>query len=208
MLCVGLAAGSIAGFTPFLWPNWEQGFYLVTTILVGSAAIELARIVVERMGADLGGRPPLQEPWLPLGSSSLETPRTHPEQEGGNERERGDDTGREGAPRLKLARVDLREAVLPDLDLERAELTGSLLEGADLGGAMLRRASLVEADLRGADLRRADVRGADLRGADLRGAKIEGALTAGALYDRATLWPFEGDPPEALGLVCTEERSR
>jgi Pentapeptide repeats (8 copies) len=203
VLCVGLAAGSIAGLTPFLWPDWEQGFYLVTTILVGSAAIELARIVVERMGADLGGRPALQGRWLPLGSSSLETPPMHPEQEGGNERERGDDTGREGALRLKLARVDLREAVLPDLDLERAELTGSLLEGADLGGAMLRRASLVEADLRGADLRRAD-----LRGADLRGAKIEGTLMAGALYDRATLWPFEGDPPEGLGLVCTEEGSR
>ena len=84
-----------------------------------------------------------------------------------------------------LARVDLSDALLCDVnfndaDLYRADLSGSALEDASFRGADLRRADLsgissnftsfVDADLRGADLTDADISNSSFDGADLRGA--------------------------------------
>jgi uncharacterized protein YjbI with pentapeptide repeats len=120
-----------------------------------------------------------------------------------------------------LVGVDLREATLPEEELQGADLTGALLEAADLRGAKLGRAKLDRADLRSgnlasadlrgatltdADLREAQLEGAELAGADLRGAQLEGAELfganlRGALVDDTTSWPADQPPPADLGAI-------
>jgi uncharacterized protein YjbI with pentapeptide repeats len=75
------------------------------------------------------------------------------------------------------ARIDLRDAKLSQIKLNKANLTdgilsGAALRGADLTGADLSRANLVGADLRAADLYHAGLVAADLREADLREANL------------------------------------
>jgi uncharacterized protein YjbI with pentapeptide repeats len=91
---------------------------------------------------------------------------------------------------VRLARTDLRGAVLAQVnmgvnpgalypfagnDLSGADLSGADLSRADLQDVRLPFAMLAGATLRGADLRRVDLSYADLTGADLEGADLSGA---------------------------------
>jgi hypothetical protein len=69
--------------------------------------------------------------------------------------------------RANLTGTDLRQAVLSGADLQLADLTSANLRGARLDEVNLDQAVLRNADLTGADLHGADLAGADLSGADL-----------------------------------------
>lgn len=84
----------------------------------------------------------------------------------------------------ELERVDLRNAELDNLTIQRACFAHSNLEGATLVGA-----TLSDTILRDTDLTRADLRGADLTGADLTGARLEDADLHGVIADDTTIWP-------------------
>lgn len=103
----------------------------------------------------------------------------------------------------KLARVNLRDAVLVgidlhDADLREADLCGADLSNADLSDAYLGEALLAEAKLCGAKLCRADCREADLADADLTGADVTGARFLDADLRRAKLSQTIGLTQEQL----------
>ncbi len=87
-------------------------------------------------------------------------------------------------------KIDLSQAELSEVDLNRVNLAGADLSKTDLRRANLNVANLCgvnlrEANLRGAilgkvDLREADLKEADLREVDLYGANLRGAILAGA----------------------------
>lgn len=89
----------------------------------------------------------------------------------------------------KLARADLRGALLKDLDCRTLDRPYANFEKADLRRAVLNRAELGRANLRGAQLQEADLSGAKLGNADLQGAKLQGAI-----YDSDTVFPAAFDP--------------
>lgn len=190
--------GAIVALLPFFWSDQELVRYIVTTLMVGLAAIVLALLVVARMGRDLGEQPALQKILLPIRLDFLEMPLPT---------SRRTEVAESPPLDLNLAGVDLREAVLLDINLERADLTGALLEGADLRAATLRRACIVDADLRKADLRGAKLEGADMRGANLEGARVGEMRAKGALFDGTTRWPAEVDP-DSLGALCVKAPGR
>lgn len=81
---------------------------------------------------------------------------------------------------VSLTGVDVVDAFLQGVQLDRAELRRADFRSADLRNAHFRNAILIDADfrsanLRGADLRRADLSGAKLNRADLTGADLSGA---------------------------------
>lgn len=107
------------------------------------------------------------------------------------------------APRLFLAKGDLRGACLRGANLEGATLLEVLLADVDLSGALLAKATMVGAagegasfaraeltNLRlveGCSFERADFREARLTGANLRGTRLRGADFTGAILDGADL---------------------
>jgi len=98
---------------------------------------------------------------------------------------------------ISLVGVDVSDAFLQGVHLERARLGRSNFNGADLresdfsladfSDAHLQSANLRQSTLRGADLEGADFTEADLWGADLSGAQLSGAKLAGADLSNANL---------------------
>jgi hypothetical protein len=98
---------------------------------------------------------------------------------------------------ISLVGVDVSDAFLQGVHLERARLGRSNFNGADLresdfsladfSDAHLQSANLRQSTLRGADLEGADFTEADLWGADLSGAQLSGAKLAGADLSYANL---------------------
>ncbi len=101
----------------------------------------------------------------------------------------------------KAPGVDMRDASMASMrldkaDLQGANLSGSILqltslEGANLMLANLERAHMHGTNLRNANLMMANLTGvnlldADLTGANLRGAKLEGVILLKARLDNAT----------------------
>jgi uncharacterized protein YjbI with pentapeptide repeats len=76
----------------------------------------------------------------------------------------------EQVPMIKAPRANLQEALLADLQLDKADLTQADLTQADLTGA-----DLTQADLTGANLCKAKLTGANLTGANLVGADLTSA---------------------------------
>jgi len=81
---------------------------------------------------------------------------------------------------VDIRRANLRKAVLREATLRKADLRGADLRKADLRKADLREANLRNADLRDADLRKSNLCEADLRKADVRGADLREADLCGA----------------------------
>jgi uncharacterized protein YjbI with pentapeptide repeats len=73
---------------------------------------------------------------------------------------------------LDLSGIDLAEAELPRINLNRTNLTGAKLICADLTSASLREANLTGANFKGADLTSAYLTYANLTSADLRRAYL------------------------------------
>ena len=98
---------------------------------------------------------------------------------------------------ISLVGVDVSDAFLQGVHLERARLGRSNFNAADLresdfsladfSDADLQSANLRQSTLRGADLEGADFTYADLWGADLSGAQLSGAKLAGADLSYANL---------------------
>ncbi|MBV9488211.1 MAG: pentapeptide repeat-containing protein [Verrucomicrobia bacterium] len=96
------------------------------------------------------------------------------------------------ADKVPLVGVDVSEAFLQGIDLDRADLLRADLHSADirngsLAGAKLEFANLVSTNLRGANLRHANLHGADLQDADLYGADLGGADLEGTNLARTDL---------------------
>ncbi|MCP3971305.1 MAG: pentapeptide repeat-containing protein [Rhodobacteraceae bacterium] len=104
-----------------------------------------------------------------------------------------------GAVRIgaNMAGVDMQDASMTTMRLDRADLTRvnfsgailqlSSLEGANLTLANLERAHLHAVNLRGANLTLANLSRANLLDADLRGANLLGANLTGAILIQANL---------------------
>jgi len=91
---------------------------------------------------------------------------------------------------IALTGVDLTDAFLQGVRLDKAELRRANMGSADMRGAQLRGAKLADANLiyanlRGADLREADLSGARLDHSDLTGANLAWANLAGATLNDA-----------------------
>ncbi len=104
--------------------------------------------------------------------------------------------------------LNLRGAVLSDVQLGQSNLTEADLQEADLRKSDLHRAVLQGANLRKANLNEANLRGAVLRNADLRGAQLRGAILTdtvldGSRYNGKTTWP-EGFDHRKSGAVGPE----
>ena len=82
--------------------------------------------------------------------------------------------------RAGLKACDLRDAIMPAVNLERADLQGARLDGANLAKAHLFEADFANANLQGANLQQAHLQGARLTGANLMGANLTGALVSEA----------------------------
>jgi hypothetical protein len=94
--------------------------------------------------------------------------------------------------RVALIGVDVSNAYLEGVRLEKAEARRANFSDADLRDADFKRASLDDADfhwanLRGADLRECNLRGSRLDDADLVGASLAGADLAQVSLERADL---------------------
>jgi uncharacterized protein YjbI with pentapeptide repeats len=110
---------------------------------------------------------------------------------------------RQGALRLDLARIDLRNRTLNGAHLEGADLTDTHLEVTSLFDAHLERAILLDAHLEDAilsdcHLEAANLLGAHLEGAILTRARLEGALLRSACLEGANL---QGAHLEGADLV-------
>jgi uncharacterized protein YjbI with pentapeptide repeats len=93
----------------------------------------------------------------------------------------------------QLAKADLRQADLRKAHLSQANMAGADLRGANLEGAYMRKTDLRNADLRGAKF------STRLKGAELASTRLEGAV-----YDAATVLPFDDAKAKALGMVKAE----
>jgi hypothetical protein len=96
------------------------------------------------------------------------------------------------ADRVPLVGVDLSDAFLQGIQLNKAELPRSNFNSADLRGSSLQSADLAyvsfdTANLRSGNLRNANVTYAGFQDADLFGADLSGANLEGAHLDRADL---------------------
>ncbi|MCB0404036.1 MAG: pentapeptide repeat-containing protein [Bdellovibrionales bacterium] len=104
-----------------------------------------------------------------------------------------------------LCAWDLSGIRLSGVPLDFADLQGALLSGADLRGcslkgAKLNRARCDAARLDGANLSGAELCGADLSGVQARQCLFTGADLRGALYDKHSLFPFDGTEAERQGM--------
>jgi hypothetical protein len=96
------------------------------------------------------------------------------------------------ADRVALVGIDLSDAFLQGVRLERADAPRSNFGSADLRESSFRSANLSYSDLNTANLRGSDLRGVNLSNAvlsdaDLAGADLSDAELAGAQLDRADL---------------------
>lgn len=96
------------------------------------------------------------------------------------------------ADRVALVGIDLSDAFLQGVRLEKADISRSVFRGADLRESSFRSANLAYADLNAANLRGADLHGVNLTDAilsdaDLVGADLSDADLTGAQLDRADL---------------------
>ncbi len=96
------------------------------------------------------------------------------------------------ADRVPLVGVDLSDAFLQGIVLNKAELPRGNFSSADLRGSSLQSANLTQvsfdnANLRGASLRNSNLTFAGLQDADLFGADLSGTNLEGAHLDRADL---------------------
>jgi hypothetical protein len=89
--------------------------------------------------------------------------------------------------RVALIGVDVADAYLEGLRLERAEARRANFSGADLRGARFQRAGLDDANFHWANLRGADLSGCDLADSQLDDADLFGASLAGADLAQASL---------------------
>jgi len=94
--------------------------------------------------------------------------------------------------RVALIGVEVTNAYLAGVRLEKAEARRANFSSSDLRRASFKRANLDDADfqwanLRGADLRECDLAGSGLDDADLVGANLAGANLAQVSLDRADL---------------------
>jgi hypothetical protein len=93
---------------------------------------------------------------------------------------------------VPLVGVDVAEAYLQDVKLEKAELRRASFRAADLRKAHLKSAKMEDssfrsANLRGADLRNVDLSGADLIDCDMEDVNLAGANLHGANFAKADL---------------------
>ncbi|HET6246175.1 MAG TPA: pentapeptide repeat-containing protein [Tepidisphaeraceae bacterium] len=93
---------------------------------------------------------------------------------------------------VPLVGVDVAEAFLQDVHLEKARLRRSIFRAADMRNAHLGKAEAADAiftsaNLRGADLRNADLSGSTLVDSDLTDADMGAANVHGVNFDRADL---------------------
>lgn len=95
-----------------------------------------------------------------------------------------------------LAQVNLRGAVLTDIDFSEANLSGAKLGGADLSGAYLENVNLTKADLHSASLALANLIGADLRGANLKEVNLSNANLTSAEVEGAIFAHNSGISPD------------
>jgi uncharacterized protein YjbI with pentapeptide repeats len=86
-----------------------------------------------------------------------------------------------------LSGIDLRRAILTEVNLSKADLHEADLREANLSKTNLRRAILTEVNLSKADLHEADLREANLSGAHLSEANLSGADLSGANLSGANL---------------------
>jgi len=185
LLAGGTLIAAFVWFVPTIFDDETRARYAIGTILVGLATCGLARIAVLEMRADAAEKPDRTSPQVTPDYAEVSPERKTREMRTPPLGQQVEDESEQAEPQLRMAGVDLRDAVLPGADLRDTEMTG--------------------ADLRKTDLRGADLRGADLRGADLRGAALDEALLEGAVYDEATIWPALDSPPWHLGAVHANE---
>jgi len=96
------------------------------------------------------------------------------------------------ADKVPLTGLDVSEAFLQGLRLEKATLIRANFHNADVRNGALMRSNLADATLAGANFRNADLHGSSLRGADLsdtdlEGANLEGADLSGSSLENADL---------------------
>jgi uncharacterized protein YjbI with pentapeptide repeats len=84
--------------------------------------------------------------------------------------------------------LNLREAILGDIDCTLLPLKGADFRGAKLEGTKFGGAKLEGADFRGAKLEGAKFMGAKLKGADFRDAQMKGANFLSAQLEGANFW--------------------
>jgi uncharacterized protein YjbI with pentapeptide repeats len=102
--------------------------------------------------------------------------------------------------RSNFGSADLRESSFPFANLAYADLNTANLRGSDLHGVNLREAVLTDADLFGADLSGADLTGAQLDRADLRSANLDRLKWQGIRSIRlANLFGAKNLPSEFAG---------
>jgi uncharacterized protein YjbI with pentapeptide repeats len=77
--------------------------------------------------------------------------------------------------KVSLAGLEIKDAILPGVDLNKADLFKANLKNSILNNAQLDNANLKEANLSSADLSNAKLRRTQLSGADLSNAKLSGA---------------------------------
>jgi hypothetical protein len=220
VLLGAIVVGAVIWLVPTLFADPSEAREVVVTILIGLAAILLGAVAVRSMRAEAGKRGfwraliAMLMSELALESrpraSRAPAPRGRPEAEAARPE-----------TSLRLARVDLRDAVLPGADLSGTDMTEASLRGANLNAAQMHHSDLQGADLTGTDMRSADLRGsslvgaslekarldrADLRGANLTEANLRDASLEGAVYDDETVWPEE-PPPAVRGAQHVEESS-
>lgn len=112
---------------------------------------------------------------------------------------------------IDLRQVGIFEAVLSQVDLNRANLSGALIERcafndanftfSNLSSAHIGGCSFRGADFGAADLSDSDITEADFRNANLQGAKLSGALIISADFRGAVLIQSRMDAATVLGDV-------
>lgn len=103
-----------------------------------------------------------------------------------------------------LREINFSHADLSEANLEAANLIKGNLNGANLKRAILSKAKMINAHLSGANLRGADLTRTDLTGADLTGANLTGAELRGANLTRANLIGTDLTGADLGGAILSE----
>jgi hypothetical protein len=88
---------------------------------------------------------------------------------------------------VPLVGVNVADAYLQGVQLERAELRRGNFSSADLRNAVLKKSSLEDSDFQFANLRSADLGGSSLAGSNFSDSDLSGATFTGADMDGLTL---------------------